>query len=1151
MECPKCHKIISDNATACPHCHKVLTLICPNCHSLSKSSVCEKCGYIILEKCAKCGRLVPANSETCKCGLSVKRSIACNECETDEFASITVNFPSLKSIRTLLASKDLYEKFLVKLKNLMQTQIKGIEGLIVLQGNSYLINLNKELSLSSSVNKAIRISLKILNAFSGLNVRMQQELGYPLKVSIVIQKKAAEDLLENKSLENNVKPLILKKNDKNYIKGMEVILDQYVQDCVSRDYKTDSLYTLEVDGSSVKYYELLLENYILPPNKTDETPMEISKHSIEEKKAEAEKQDIFCFNVFNIKAKCKFERCSASELIGRLNAENKIITLKSEGGLQVSTADIVSRCKKLKLVPLYVSCNDDLCYKPWGFFEKLFKQYYGLSETNGLIDSGYDCKKFNKIKDFILGNPAKASTPEDARFAQMEMFVNFLTTLKQCIIIVDGFENLDDTSVQTLDLFFDKFKNINPNFIFITNSETTVHSKIKGLLRTPLYTEITLTKSNITTLLSDLKDDAADFIESFYYEKIKENFAGSKLYFDNALKYLIDKGVLVSFEGKLLIRNNSSVILPKNLEQLIKMRLKTLGKMQDVSMILAYSLCLGERLDFATLEALGINNIQENAKVIEQSGLGYVNNASVYINNYSLISPIISSSLKKEVQQMIAKNITGKLGKLVSNTTLIKLMEKMSMYKEGYMLLWKNSQLSIITGDYDAYLKNSLAFLSMIDKIKGNISSDDIEHSKKEVFQNILLTLYNYSPAKIYSIENILLMDAINENDNEKIVKLSNLMLQGALITSNYTDALSLLHNILERLEHPELIVDGTLNVKFLLLSLINIEILFNIGDYESCIDIGEKVLGVLKPDNLEVIKPDNFSINLFVSHLLDTFKLVGIAKVMTLDEDIEQFFDSIKKAFNDDLPEKNCIKAIKDFLAGKDYVPSNIVNETPFAKVVFLILKELSSDTKDYKSFAMNIYQAKLLAADISQTRLEYICDLLIAYAYAKVGIISKASYIFNDILNLSEKSAIFSITVLANYLIAVTQIDNNEINEALMTISNMLDTIQKHGNQSKVFFGMFEKLYIDTMSANDRPFNVTNEWQKLRNAAPKGELTRIFKESDVVEKYPEPDVQEEEPEEVIQSEAAEEECDELAEMVSDSDDGDDKFKTEAHKDV
>ena len=1137
MECPKCHKIIADNATICPHCHKVLTLICPNCHSLSKNSVCEKCGYIILEKCAKCGKLVSTQAETCKCGLSVKRSIACNECETDEFASMTVSFGSLKAIRSLLSSRELYSKFMVKLKNLMLAQLKGFEGLVVLYGDSYIINFNKELSFVSSVNKAIRLSLKIMNAFSGLNIRLQEELGCPLKVSIVIQKKDAEHLLVNKLLENNVKPLLLKKNDKKYLRGMEVIIDQYAQDSISKDYKTDSLYTLEYDGSTIMYYEILLDKYILPPSTNEDIPVEVSQNSTD-LKAETAKNDIFNFNVFDIKAKCNFEKCFVSEAINRFKPENKIITLKSDKELQIKTSDIVKAYKKLGFVPLYVSCNEDSAYRPWGFFEKLFKQYFGLSVTNGLINRAHDCKRFNNIKEYILGKPVAASTPEDARFAQMEMFVNFLSSLKQCVIIVDGFENLDDTSLQTLNLFFDKFRNVNPNFIFITDTSTAVHSKINGLLRTPLYTEITLIKNNITTLLSDLKEDATDFIQSFYYEKIKDNFNGSKIYFEHAIKYLLDKEVLVSIEDKLILRSNSSVLIPKKPEQLIKARLKTIGKKQDASMILACSIFLGERLDFTTLEVLGIKDISENAKLLEEAGFVYTENASLYINNYSFVNPVFVSSLKKEVLEMIAKNIIGKIGKAVDNTTLIKLMETISVFKEEYLLLWKNSQLAISTGDYDAYLKNSLGFLSIIDKIKENIKPEDIENNKKEVFRNILLSLYNYSPAKIYSIENILLMDAIHENDNDKIVKLSNLMLQGALISSNYTDALSLLHNILERLEHPELIVDGQINTKFLLLSLINIEILFNIGEYTNCIEIGEKLLSVLNPDVLPIIKPESFSLNLFITHLLDTFKLVGLAKVLTLDENIEQFFESIRNAFNEDLPEKNCIKAIKEFLAGKDYVPSNVEEENSFSKIIFLILQELSEVKKDYKSFAMNIYQAKLLAADINQTRLEYICDLLIAYAYAKIGIISKASYIYNDVLEKSEKSAIFSTTILAEYLLAITKIDSGDVSDAQIIIGNMLDIIQKHDNQSKVFFAMFEKLYIDTIKNNDRSFNLTTEWQKLKNTAPNGELERIFKDSEGTESLKEEFIMEENPEEP----------DDLAELVPDQEDVSDDFSTEPH---
>ena len=1141
MECPKCHKIIHDNTTICPHCHKVLSLLCPNCHSQSKSSICEHCGYIILIKCAKCGKLVPTNTRRCKCGLEVKNSIACNECESDEFASLCINFGSLKAIRNVLASDDLYSKFLIKLKNLINAQLKGFEGTIIMYGTSYVINFNKELSFSSSVDKALRLSLKILNAFTGLNLRLQEELGCPLKISAVIQKKYAENLLANQMLENNVKPLMIKKNEKKFLRGMEIILDQYAQDCIGRDYKTDSLYSLELNNTTIMYYELLLDNYILPPSTSEDTPISIQQRELG-KKSENVLTDMFSFKVFDIKAKCNFEQCTIAELASKFKPENKIITLKTDRKeLQIKTADIIPPFLTYGYNPIYVSCNEDLCSKPWGFFEKVFKQYFGLPDTKGLIKPDSDCRQFNNIRDFIFGVPVKARSPEDARFAQMEMFVKFLNSLQRCVIIVDGFEYLDDTSLQTLELYFDKYKIVNINFVFITDSETSVHKKIKGLLRTPIYTEIKLLGNNIATFLSEIKEDATDFIQSFYYEKIKENYNGSKLYFDNAIQYLLDKDILVRLENKLIVRNNNSILIPAAFDKLIKARLKNLGKLQDASMILAYSVFLGERLDYKTLEVLGINKIAENAKFLEATGLVYTNNAAVYINNYSLISPIIRSSLKKDVLEMLAKNIIAKLGKHVDDTTMIKLMNTISMPKEEYLLLWKNSQNAIQSGDYDAYLKNCLGFLSILDKIKDNIEPADIENNKKDVFQNILMSLYNYSPAKIYSIENILLMDAINENDDAKITKLSNLMLQGALISANYTDALALLHNILERLEHPELIVDGVINTKFLLLSLVNIEIMFNIGDYENCISLGEKLLNVIKLNNINSIKPENFSVNLFVSHLLDTFNLVGFAKLLTMDNNLELFFDKVKNAFNDDLPEKRCILAIKDFLAGKKYVPSHTEEETPFSKIIYLLLQELSEEKKDYKIFALNIYQAKLLAEDLHQAQLEYICDMLIAYAYTKIGIVSKGMYIYNDILKLSEKSAIFNTTVLANYFIANAKIDCNENNDALTIINNTLDDIQKHGNQAKIFYAMFEKLYIETMQKCNQPFDIKTEIQKLNTIAEKGELARFLNTSDI--KIPVAVTTEEKTDETVLQEE-----DDLAKFVSDSD-NDDDFNTEPHE--
>ena len=225
--------------------------------------------------------------------------------------------------------------------------------------------------------------------------------------------------------------------------------------------------------------------------------------------------------------------------------------------------------------------------------------------------------------------------------------------------------------------------------------------------------------------------------------------------------------------------------------------------------------------------------------------------------------------------------------------------------------------------------------------------------------------LYNYSPAKIYFIENILLIDAINEQDDEKIVKLSNLMLQGALISSNYTDALGLLHNILSRMQNPTLKVDNNVNSKFLLLSLINIEILYNIGNFKQCVEVANDILSILSFENVEQVKPINFSLNLFKSHLNETFVLVAFAKLFMLDEDLDDFFEKVKNILGTDLTEKEAIIAIRDFLADKTFNIETVEEYSPMSKVIFLILQEFSTLDVDCKKFAQNIYQGKVLASD------------------------------------------------------------------------------------------------------------------------------------------------------------------------------------------
>ena len=50
--------------------------------------------------------------------------------------------------------------------------------------------------------------------------------------------------------------------------------------------------------------------------------------------------------------------------------------------------------------------------------------------------------------------------------------------------------------------------------------------------------------------------------------------------------------------------------------------------------------------------------------------MGRVENGVIYLNNFSIILPVIKSSLKKAAEEFLAKNIITKLGKNIDNASL-------------------------------------------------------------------------------------------------------------------------------------------------------------------------------------------------------------------------------------------------------------------------------------------------------------------------------------------------------------------------------------------------------------------------------------------------------------------------------------------------
>ena len=103
-----------------------------------------------------------------------------------------------------------------------------------------------------------------------------------------------------------------------------------------------------------------------------------------------------------------------------------------------------------------------------------------------------------------------------------------------------------------------------------------------------------------------------------------------------------------------------------------------------------------------------------------------------------MISAAVKNSLKKEAEIYLVKNIIAQIGKGLDDSMMALLMGKLEMFKEEYLTLWKNAQFAIKTGDYDAYLKNCLGFLSLLGYMKTNISKEEIEVNGIEDFEKAL-----------------------------------------------------------------------------------------------------------------------------------------------------------------------------------------------------------------------------------------------------------------------------------------------------------------------------------------------------------------------------------------------------------------------------
>ena len=374
--------------------------------------------------------------------------------------------------------------------------------------------------------------------------------------------------------------------------------------------------------------------------------------------------------------------------------------------------------------------------------------------------------------------------------------------------------------------------------------------------------------------------------------------------------------------------------------------------------------------------------------------------------------------------------------------------------------LYELSIVSLQFGDYDTYLKICIKLLHLLNVLEKEIPQEELLEYQTDFYNNLTQLLYRYAPESIYPMAELLLQKALKANDDEKIRTLSNMLLQGGLLTSNYTNTFALIQNIMERTEHCSLKqVDGSISSRVFALYLVSLEVYFNLGFYDKCIQICHDILSVVSPDMLESIKPSSFSLEQYQLHLADSFIYYLLSSLFVGNDLLLSAYQNLGNKLQV-LPEG--MSAIIDFykyLKGEDV--SFIVSDE--ADLFSVLFGAIHSFEGDYSIFAGEIYKFKKLASQQSKLMYVMLADLLIAYSYRAMNVFGKAEHIYNSVYSKAKHLSHYFVLHLANFFLADLAIAQKDYQTALQKITNSITVLERAESSSIFLLYLLKKQLIN----------------------------------------------------------------------------------------
>ena len=1081
MECPKCGLEIDDKALVCPNCKKVLKLVCPVCKAVNESNTCKKCGFVIVTKCNNCGKVGQTAQKVCsKCGFSLEKSVILNEANTDDYVILTIEFPNMADLKTLLGSAKLVNKFKLNLDRIIYDYAKSVDLRRQLIDNTYVIRFDKDYTMTSSALKAAKAAVEILNQISKTNARLTKMKNATVRCNMFLLKRSTSDDPNDLSSGFNISLLSQGKGaaDEKVLNAFQVLSDDKVQDLLSKNYDFSPLNSVMIEGEMRMFYELNIKDLItvelIPDEEEEESnvPNFVQNMLIEQDKIDGLAlrkmdtpydpdaiYDIETINFSDIQAEfIRTENIDVfTHLMNRLQAVPKgILAIKTMELYKPYSLKLISAIEESGLYSniISVTCYDEMKYSPYSFFRELVSGIFEYTVSQKLFANN-DFSMFanvdpdSMVKDLITLTTRDTENPNDTRYVYFDIFLTLLKAIPNTLIFIENFEKIDSSSFDVLKHIFAAFDQLDISYLISYENNFSLHKEVFFLAEMPYYAEIVLKPTPFEKMIEDSRDYYRNILDDFYFQRIAKYSCGSILFLDFALQYLCESGVYRVGEDCFELDTPKTIIIPSSLNKLLKRRLNLLEDYPETLKFLTSIILLGTRIDIPTIDALQYENSGDIIQQLGEMGYIYEYNNCIYFPNYNLLRSNLLDAMKPEWLKDVAKDLFEKIFiEEMPSPTKAYLYNLLEQYDKEFEEWKKLADVSLSMGDFGAYLCCANRIIELMETRISEENVEDLTQYKRDLYERISNNLYEYVPDKTSEIADLALKNLEESAQNEKIIELCNKMILGSLSAGNYHKALELMHKVLSLIPNSSLDPNApNFNSYFFLMAFVQIEILFNIGALKDCLDVGYKVMGVVNEANLDKLRPTGYDADEFRNMLIGAVGFVALANVLNLNGNVQDFLTMVGADLQG-IPESYKIfPALESFIQGKltELPEMDIADNDRFSSTLYHIMAAFMYLRQDPIKFAEEIHIAKLDAKDKSLYQIEFFCDLLIGASYMDIENFAKATNIFYRVIQTTTSNGMINILYFAWYFLSEYNIRIQKFDVAYGIINNSIIQLER----------------------------------------------------------------------------------------------------------